>query len=612
MAKKTVPVPKKQPKTSSEVPAPVSEAKAGNNWILLAVLAFAALLYWPSLQNGFTNWDDDVYVTANEHLRFNAQNLKTLATKQVAGNFHPLTMWSLSWDRGNAPAPDPKPFHRTNLFLHLLNTALVFWLVRRLRFGAMAAGLSAMFFAIHPMHVESVAWVSGRKDLLYAAFFLAGLIVFTYNESRKHIGLWLLTFVLFVLSCLAKPAAIVFPLALWLLHWYLEPESAQKGKRVLYLIPFLAVSVVFSYLTLAYQQDIGAVDGQYGLFQRSLFAGTAFMSYLWKFGIPMHLSAFHPAPLAEEPLGWPFYAAAMLSVGVLAFMAYAYSRHRLLFFALAFYLINVVLVLGFIKVGSALTAERYTYIAYTGLFVLLAWVSLKLAEKKSLAAIAAWSFLTAISAYWAYSTYRQIPVWRDSETLWTQIVAQHPTEKCYSYRGYHRYLLQQWDKALEDFDQAYALNPKNETTVHIRAICLEKLGKVEESLKAYSEYEKSFPPKADVYFQHATLLNGLKRTAEAIAPYEKGLALNPRNIDAWTNLATAYFAEKQPEKAEEACSKALEIDPNFLIARNNRGALRLSMGRYKEAVEDFDASLAIKPDQPQSQAYRKMCLDKLK
>jgi protein O-mannosyl-transferase len=612
MAKKTVPITQKQPKTSAEAPAPPRNAEAGSNWILLAVLAFAAFLYWPSLQNGFTNWDDDVYVTANEHLSFNAQNLKVLATKQVAGNFHPLTMWSLSWDRGNAPAPDPKPFHRSNLFLHLLNTALVFWLVRRLRFGAMVAGLSAMFFAIHPMHVESVAWVSGRKDLLFAAFFLAGLIAFTYNEHRKNLGLWLLTFVFFLLSCLSKPAAIVFPLALWLVHWYLAPESAQKGKHVLYLIPFLALSAVFSYITLVYQQDIGAVDEQYGLFKRSLFAGAAFISYLWKFGIPMDLSAFHPAPLAHEPLGWSYYAAALLSVGVVAFMVYAYSRYRLLFFALAFYLINVVLVLGFIKVGSALTAERYTYISYTGLFVLIAWASQQLSEKKNLAAMAGWAFLTAISAYWAFSTYRQIPVWRDSETLWTQIVSQYPTEKCYSYRGYHRYLAQQWDKALQDFDKAYALNPRNETTVHIRAICLEKSGKTAEALKTYSEYTQNFPPKADVFFQHAALLNGLKRTAEAIVQYEKGLALNPQNIDGWTNLATAYFAEKQPEKAEEACTKALELDPKFLIARNNRGALRLSMGKYKEAVEDFDTSLAIKPDQPQSQAYRKICLEKLK
>lgn len=140
------------------------------------------------------------------------------------------------------PVYDRRPVHRTNLLLHLLNTALVFWLIRRLNAGALVAGITALFFAIHPMHVESVAWVSGRKDVLFAAFFLAGLISFTYHLERQRIGLWMLTFMFFVLSCLSKPAAIVFPLVAWLIHWYLRPETSRHRRYLWQLAPFLLVS----------------------------------------------------------------------------------------------------------------------------------------------------------------------------------------------------------------------------------------------------------------------------------------------------------------------------------------------------------------------------------
>lgn len=581
--------------------------------VLLALVVYVGVLYWPSLQNGFTNWDDDVYVTANENLAWTPENRKILSTKQVAGNFHPLTMWSLSWDRGaDVQKPlDPKPFHRTNLFWHLLNTVLVFFLALRLKANHWVAGIAALFFAIHPMHVESVAWVSGRKDVLFAAFFLAGLIAFTYYLEKGRVLVFLATFALFVLSCLAKPAAIVFPLAAWLIHWYLQKDSAVQLKKIGYLAPLLLVSAIFSFTTLKYQKDIGAVDEQFNFIQRSLFAAYSLVAYLIKLVFPTQLSAFHPAPLANASLSWQFYAAPFGVLAVLGLLWWSYSRNRLLFFALAFFFVNLVLVLGFIKVGSAVMAERYTYISYTALFLMIGTLVWEYSEKGGLGRLLAWAVLIALAAYWTMTTRQQIKVWRNSETLWTQIVSQYPTESTLSYRGYHRYLEKKWDKALEDFDKAYAINPKNPTTVHIRAICLEKMGKTDLALKAYEEFEKNFPPKGDVFLQHATLLNNLKRPAQAIPFFEQGLALNPQNIDGWVNLSTAYFNEKQTDKAENCCNKALELNPEFIVALNNRGALRLSSGRYDEAIQDFNKSISLNTNQPQMYLYRSMCYERL-
>lgn len=597
-------------------------------WLLpLAVVATTALLYLPSLGNGFTNLDDDVYVTNNPDLAWNGKNLRTLASKEVAGNFHPLTMWSLALDRGGEAqkAPEPGPFHRTNLWLHLLNVALTFGLALRLRAGVWVAAMIALFFGIHPLHVESVAWVSGRKDVLYTVFFLSGLLAYTYARERARneprIGLWLLVFAFFVLSALSKPAAIVFPLVLLLLDWYLAPYTTHKTAErplsqtikdnLVWLVPFLLVAAFFSYQTLQYQQHVGAVAEQYAVGRRCLFAAYGLVVYPIKLLWPFHLSAMHPAPSPTEPLPPGILAAPLGALGLLGVLFWAYFKKRALFLGLSFYILNVLLVLGFIKVGSALFAERYTYVAYTGLFWIMGIAGHWFWSKGAMARAATLTIFAALTALFALQTSRQIPVWRNSDTLWTQIIDRYPTPANLSYRGYHFYLDQQYEKALADFDRANALKANDETTTHIRALCLEKLGRLEEAWDTYAQYEKQFPPNKDVLFHAGNCLMGLKRYPEAIERYAKVTTLDPRHLDALNNLANAWFNLKNYEKAETAFSAALAIKPDFLQGLNNRGAVRLNLNKWQEAIADFTKSLAIDPTQGQIFRYRSMAFDKL-
>jgi Tfp pilus assembly protein PilF len=493
----------------------------------------------------------------------------------------------------------------------LIGTALVFWLALRLHAGKWVATLTALFFAIHPLHVESVAWVSGRKDVLYVPLFVGGLIAYTYARAQlrrsRQITLWLLTFVLFVLSCLAKPAAIVFPAALWLVDAYLEPKQTFSPKKLWMLLPFVAVSGIFAWLTVQYQTHVGAVAQQYGLSDRLLFSAYGLVIYPFKLLFPFGLSAFHPAPdpgsemsaaLRFAPIGALLFLGAMVWCWV--------KQYRLAFFACAFFLVNVALVLGLIKVGMALHAERYTYLAYFGFFMLLGTGAAQWWQRGGALRWAGVMLCLALTGLFAWQTNRQIPVWRNSETLWNQIVAEYPVAKCYAYRGYHYYTQQQWAKALADFDAAYAQEPDNETTMHIRAICLERMGQKEEALKAYTAYEQRFPPKADAQFQAANLYNALKNYPEAIARYKKAVQLEPRHIDAWNNLGNAYFNEKNYADAEAAFSKTLEINDKFIPGLNNRGAARLNMGRKAEALTDFDRSLSLNPNQPDIAGYREI------
>lgn len=578
-----------------------------NGVFIAAVLLLAGLLYRPALSNGFTNYDDDVYVTANRNVLWESSHLDTLLTKQVAGNFHPLTMWSLAWDRGSdAKAPlDAAPFHRTNVWLHLLNTMLVFWLALRLRVGAWGAAAAALLFAVHPLHVEPVAWISSRKDVLYSTFFLGGLLAATAVFRQGRWYQWTAVALFFVLALLSKPAAIVFPAALWLIHWYVQPRTATQPRQLLYLIPFIVLSLLSTLVTFAYQEDIGAVDQQYSLGKRFLFASYSAVIYLWKLVAPFQLSAFHPAPLANETLSGKFYAAPVPAALFVALTAWAFLRgKRLLFFALAFYLVNLFLVLGFVKLGSSLYAERYTYMAYTGIFIAVGAVLQQILQGsvpwKKVVSVA----LTAgFAAMFAWQTARQIPVWKDSETLWTQVLAQYPSDKNYGSRGYYYYLSGQWEKALRDFEKAYTLNPANETALQIQGICLQKLNRNAEAIQRYESFLKKFKPNVIVTFELGNALMAQQNPAAAVEAYTKTLALHPEHLDALNNRASAWFQLKEYAKAEADYSTALAIRPDFLAALNNRAGARLNIGNRAGAIEDFKKSLSLQPDQPTIRDY---------
>jgi tetratricopeptide (TPR) repeat protein len=499
---------------------------------------------------------------------------------------------------------NPAPFHRTNVWLHLLNTALVFWLALRLRAGTWGAAAAALLFAIHPLHVESVAWISSRKDVLYSAFFLGGLLIATAAFRQGKWYYWAGVFVLFLLSLLSKPAAIVFPPALWLIHWYEQPQAAIQPKRLVYLLPFLAFSLISVFITFAYQEDIGAVDQQYGFGKRFLFASYSAVIYLWKCVFPFGLSAFHPAPLANEALSGRLYAAPLLAIGLAGATVWAFFKKRLLFFALAFYWISLLLVLGFVKLGSSLYAERYTYMAYTGIFIAVGTLL-----QQALSAPAAWKKGLAIGltalfvALFAWQTARQIPVWKDAETLWTQVLQQYPSDKNYGSRGYHFYLTRQWEKALRDFEKATALNPANETALQIQGICWQKLNKYDEAIRVYEDWLKKFKASVAVTFELGNAYMAQKNAPAAVEAYTKTLALQPEHLDALNNRAGAWFQLKEYAKAEADYSTALAIRPDFIAALNNRGAARLNSGNRTGAANDFRKSLALQPDQPVIRDY---------
>src|SRR6188508_1794336 len=282
---------------------------------LFGVLAMTGLCLIPMLSNGFTNWDDDVYVTSN--LIIKAPDWEAIFTRPSAYNYHPLTMLTLAFNYA-VSAMDPFSYHLVNWLLHILNTALVFLFIYKISGRKIfVAAFASLIFGIHPMHMESVAWISERKDVLYACFFLLALLQYwNFLETGKR-SKFLYCFIFFILSLLSKPAAIILPFVLLLLdYWH---SRSFNWKVLAEKIPFFIFSLLLGFITVKVQAAEAIVGLDiYPLWARFFFACYTIMIYAARFFVPYPLSAFHPYP-SVDALGlsiWlsPIFIIALLSV----------------------------------------------------------------------------------------------------------------------------------------------------------------------------------------------------------------------------------------------------------------------------------------------------------
>jgi tetratricopeptide (TPR) repeat protein len=533
---------------------------------LAAILALTFAAYLPSLDNGFTNWDDTHYVTANPLLAH--PTVHALLTRPLLGNYHPLTMWSLALNY-KLSGFRPGSYHWLNLLLHLANTALVFAFVWMLSGGRRWTTVAtSLFFGIHPMHVESVAWIAERKDVLFAFFYLLGLITYLRYLAGKQLP-WLgVTLAAFVLSAASKPAAVVFPVTLLAIDVYRRrglrwPVLAEK-------IPFFAVSLVCGYLTLKAQILAEAIDSRWNPFERVLIASKATVLYIGKLFAPFHLSAIYPYPPASgNGLGADFYAAFAAVLVLIPVAVFLLRRNRPALFGLAFFFINIALVLQFLTVGGAVIAERYSYIPYIGLFFALAWCLDDRAGaaanpspwKKVVAAI--FLLLLPISLY---QTWVRCDVWKDSESLWSDTIRKFPdAARAWNFKGVTLAEQSNWDSAYVYFDRAIRIMPNYSQALNNRAAMRIRRGDT----------------------------NG------AFADVNRAVALNSTYRDAYANRAIVYSMLGEREKSIADNRRAIELEPrnpsNPQIAADIGDVLR-QLNRPQEAIPAYDQAIQATPD----------------
>jgi tetratricopeptide (TPR) repeat protein len=557
-------------------------------WIAIACALVAAatfIAFLPSLGNDFVNWDDEEYVTESTLITgLSAEHLKRIFTAPVKANYHPLTILTLAIDY-RLWGLDPFGYHATSLALHLLNTLLVFVLAMRLGGSRLpAAVITALFFGIHPMHVESVAWISARKDVLYVLLFLSALIAYTRFVRREQRRYYWIATVLFVLSALSKPMAVVFPLVLLLMDYWLS----RRPTKVVFTekIPLFLLSLAFGMVALQTQSHAMGDVARYTLTERLAFASYGIVGYLVKLLAPVKLSALYPYPRGEPPSA--FLLGPVIVLGVALVTLWCVRRSKLVVFGMAFYFVNIVLVLQFVSVGQAIMADRYSYLAYFGPLFIIGVLCGKAADRATVGSrYALVAGLCVCAVLCVYLTFERCKVWESSEVLWTDVLKKQPESHVAHYnRGVYYRSQGDDEKALDDFDRALSLKSNYARAYNNRGAIRYRRGQNREALEDFDRAIESSPDFAEAYFNRGRVHMAEHADDQALRDYTLAVKLDPDLAAAYNNRASIYFKREEFGQAAEDFDRAVRLEPDNAGYRLNRSYSHDALGQTAMAYED--------------------------
>ncbi|HET9253171.1 MAG TPA: tetratricopeptide repeat protein [Candidatus Eisenbacteria bacterium] len=597
-----------------------ARARGTPAWIPLSIALVTLLAMGPSLQNGFTNWDDPEYVLENPLVRdLSPSGLRAIATSFLDGNYHPLTVLSLALDY-RFSGLDPSGYHRTNVAIHVLAALAVFWLVLVLTGSWELSAFVALFHGVHPMHVESVAWVTARKDLLYGLFYFlacASYAIWLRGERRKFLAV-AMTVLFFVGSLLSKGMAVTLPLALLAIDFHLGRKWSWKV-QVVEKAPFFVLALAFGILAVVAQRAEGAVQeiARFPLHERLLFAAHGLVNYAVRAVVPVHLSAFHPYPVKEGgflPVG--YYLAPLALALLAALVVRSLRRGRTIAFGALFFAINLVLVLQLIPVGSAAVAERYTYVPYVGIGLALGGAALALrgrGEGRAPAArTAARILLAGFVIVLVVLARDRARVWHDSVALWTDVVERYPTlPTAHTHRAWGLQEQGNLEGALADLDRALALDPENEEALSTRGtvhLMRQDFGRARADL----DRALRLRPESSAAWNNRGLVRlNQGDTSGAVEDFTRAIELSPRSHEGYLNRAVALGGMKRYPEALSDIDLAVGLMPDNARAHLLRGVTRYEMGDAAGALEAIDTAIRLHPQAAEAYAARAQALERL-
>lgn len=527
-------------------------------WIAFGLIA-TFLAYLPVFHCDFTNWDDNLYITQNLLIRsFKPEYVIHWFTQPFQGLYQPLVLLSLASDYA-INGLDPFVFHLTNLILHLLNTLLVYFFIRKLTGNRFMAVVVMLLFGLHPLHVESVAWVTERKDMLYAFFFLISLNFYLgYSKNRKP-GQYIFTVLFFILSLLSKASAVTLPFVLILIDYYQQRKLTDR-KVILEKLPFLVLAAGFGVANLIFHYQFGSLANYSNLSlpARFFLASKGLMYFLSKTVWPSDLSVYNSLPVAmnsELILECIFYILLLL---ISTFVLYKMNKRILIFGALFF-----ILAIGLFLVPPGepvIASERYSYIASIGLFIIIAHIFRELKDKKSGNLVGVLSVLAIYLGFLGARTLQQTQIWENSYTLWNHVInVRGETFLALLERGNLERQQGDYQAALKDYSRAIDLNP---------------------------HYYKTYDRRGNLFLL-------LENYPAAITDFTKSLKMHPGGAFAHCSLGFTYRKTKDYPKALKHLEKALQIDPENADAYFNRGKIFLIQQKYTAACSDLEKALSF-------------------
>ncbi|MDX9906819.1 MAG: tetratricopeptide repeat protein, partial [Bacteroidales bacterium] len=586
---------KKTPR-SNKIRVPGNSPFSGKDrWIiigaLLIILLISLLSYLPVFQNELLTYDDQAYIQNNPMVY--SMDLKEIFTQNVKSNYHPVTILVLALEY-RMFGLDPTGYHVFNLILHLVNTLLVFYALWLLTRKAGIALVASLLFGVHPLHVESVAWVAELKDLLYTLFFLASYIFYLKYLDDKRRTSYALALGLFLVSLLSKAMAASLPLVLIL-------TDSFKGRKIdrrslIEKIPFFLLALVFGIVAVAAQKSSGAADiVDLNFFQRIVFACYGFISYLFKLVVPVNLSAYYPYTIGSGgTIPLLYYIFPVLVAGLVVPVYFSLRFTKKVIFAAGFFLFTVFLVLQLLPVGGAVMADRYAYIPSIGIFYLAGEGFNYLWNRKQ--KLVSVILLGAFTIFFAITTYSRSSVWKSDLTLWTDVLEHDPSVKiAYINRGNAFKNERKYDRAVADFSRAIEIDPGFALAYFNRGSAYEDAKKADLALADYNKSIELDPELAQAYNNRGNLFAGQNKTDLALADFEQAIRLDPGYSQAYNNRGSLYANTNQPDRALADFTKAIELNPNNSKAFNNRANIAVSRKKYDQAIEDFSHAIKLNP-----------------
>jgi Flp pilus assembly protein TadD len=630
-----------KPKKKKSVP----QIRKGSNrqancWIALSIAVVTFGAFFPALRNQFVGWDDYELLVDNTRYRgLGWDQLRWMFSTFHQGHYQPLSWITLAFDY-LLWGMNPVGYHLTNILIHAANGALFYFLALRLLSLALssqsmdfslraAAAFAALFFAVHPLRVESVAWATERRDVLSGFFFLATVLCYleavTASKDASHHRWWLCaSLICYGLSLLSKATGITLPVVLMVLDvyplrrvgWVAGTWSGSLARRIGWeKVPFAVLAVAAAVIAPLAQSDAGAVASlkSHGLVARlaQSFYGLAF--YLWKTIWPDDLSPFYEVPSRLNPFAWPFLLSAVVVVA-LSIGLFTLRRHWPAGIASwVYYVITVTPVLGMVQSGRQMVADRYSYLSC------LAWAVLaggglnhyllkrsadpRSSEAKSFALpVAAAVIILALGVL----TWRQVDVWHDTDRLWQHVLAVTDKSTFRSGTAHHlvgRFFADRGDmeRAIEHLRISIEIEPTDATTYTDLGVTLARRGQLEEAIQNLEQALALNPEISSAHFNLANVFALQGRFAEAIKHFENALRINPDYIAAYNNLGKVMAAQGQLDKAIALFRRAVQIQPDFAEAHRSLAMALDEKGNKDEAVQEFQEAAKIMRSRSQPQ-----------
>lgn len=574
------------------------------SWALvLGLIAITFLVYWPALSCGFVNYDDPDFVSQNPNVQAGLTwpALRWAFTTGHSGNWMPLTWLSHMIDyRVFGLRPDGH--HFTSVLIHAANTALCFVLLRNLFGSVWPSALAAALFGWHPLHVESVAWIAERKDVLCGLFWMLSMLMYvrytkaTNKPTRRTF--YLATIGFFVLGLMSKPMIVTLPFILLLIdQWPLRRLNHLSWKRiVLEKIPFVALSVIVSVITIAAQKNAGAVR-DFGVLPFSIRlenAAVAIFRYIYKLVWPVDLAVLYP---------YEKWSASIILCAVLGFLAVGSlavvlrKRNPSFAFGWFWFVVSLVPVIGVVQVGMQSIADRYTYLPSIGLFTAGSIVGVEFLKRfETVRNVVIFGTCAALGIF-GWLSFRQIQYWQDSETLLSHTLAI-TSNNLVIHNNLGFYLQEQGrvDEALAHFQAAQKIdNDCPETHNNLACVFLIK-GKLDDSIQESSYALKLRPqfPEAQVNLGRAFYLKG--ESSKSVKLLSAAVEAMPQNATAHVDLAEALIKDGRSDQALVHLVRALELAPSMDEARLKLAATYMSKGDRASAIEQYRQLLGHYPN----------------